>query len=145
MPDSIRILLVDDDEEVNNVLQEAFHLMGYEDVACARNGEEAVHRYAGFLPDLVFMDIEMPVMDGLDASRRIRALDPGAWIIVLTGNPADPRVGCILEEGISETVVPKPVRLKHLRTLIESRSGASPTLVSHSLLSREHPAFEPLI
>lgn len=145
MANSIRILLVDDDEEVNNVLQEALQLMGYEDVACARNGKEAVERYGAFLPDLVFMDIEMPVMDGLDASRRIHALDPEAWIIVLTGNPADPRVECLLDEGISETVVPKPVRLKHLRILIESRAGTSPSLVSPSPLSHEHPAFEPLL
>jgi CheY-like chemotaxis protein len=145
MAESIRILLVDDDEEVNNVLQEALQLMGYEDVVCARNGEEAVERYEAFLPDLVFMDIEMPVMDGLDACRRIRGLDPEARIIVLTGNPADRRVECLLDERIIETVVPKPIRLKHLRTLIESRSGASPSLVSPSLLSHEHPALEPLL
>ena len=144
MPDSIRILLVDDDEEINKILQEALQIMGYGDVACAGNGEEAVRQYGRFLPDLVFMDIEMPVMDGLEASRRIAAMDPEARIVVLTGNPADPRVGLILEEGITETVVAKPVRLMHLRTLIESRSpGASPSLASPSLTTQEHPAFEP--
>jgi len=144
MPDSIRILLVDDDEEINKVLKEALQLMGYEDVACARNGEEAVGLYGTFLPDLVFMDIEMPVMDGLEASRRISSRNPGARIVVLTGNPADPRVGRILEEGITETVVSKPIRIKRLRTLIESRSsGAAPSLASPSIAAQEHPVFAP--
>lgn len=146
MPDSIRILLVDDDEEINKILQEALILMGYEDVACARNGEEAVRTYAQVLPELVFMDIEMPVMDGLDASRRIRALDPEADIVVLTGNPADPRARSILDEGIAETVVPKPVRLKHLKRLIESRcAGTSPSMVSPSFPPHEQSAFEPML
>lgn len=144
MADSIRILLVDDDEEINKIVQEALHIMGYEHVSRAGNGEEAVRIYEEFLPDLVFMDIEMPVMDGLEASRRIRAMDPEASIVVVTGNPADPRAGRVLEEGITETVVSKPVRLKHLQTLIESRSsGASPSLASSSIASHEHPAFEP--
>lgn len=144
MPGSIRILLVDDDADIRRIMREALEIQGLADVACACDGLEAVQMYRDFLPHLVFMDIVMPVMDGYEASRRIKAMDPEAQISVLTGNPADPRARRILDEGIAKTVLQKPVRLSRIRSIIEARvCCSSPSPASPPLLSNEQPAFEP--
>jgi DNA-binding NarL/FixJ family response regulator len=65
-------------------------LLGYDDrvevIGRARNGGEAVELTESLSPDVVLMDINMPVMDGFEATRRIRATGSGAKVIVLTGS-----------------------------------------------------------
>lgn len=62
---------------------------GVQVVAPASNGEEAIEVYARLHPDIVLMDLPMPVMDGLSATRAILAEDPGARVIVLTTYDGD--------------------------------------------------------
>ena len=122
----VRILVVDDDATISQLIAEMLFLDGFKDVQWASNGVEAVNLYRTFMPDLVLMDISMPVMDGYEASCRIKSLDPDAKIVVLTGNPGDPRARRILAEGIAETVIPKPVRLQELRDIIRSKAAGAP-------------------
>lgn len=81
----IRILVVDDHKVVRNGLrtfiavQEDLEMIGE-----ASNGEEAVEQCAALHPDVVLMDMKMPVMDGPDAIERILAENPGVRIIALT-------------------------------------------------------------
>lgn len=142
MAPPIRILLVDDDEEILRIMQEALRIQGYEVVGSARNGREAVALYPDTRPHMVFMDIVMPVMDGYEASRCIRDLDPDARIAVLTGNPADPRARRVVEEGLAETLIQKPVRLGRLRTIIEALIGEPASSPGPSRFSSEATAFE---
>lgn len=144
MQDSVRILLVDDDEAVTRIIQEALTIYGYENVTCVGNGKEAVLAYPELLPDLVFMDIDMPVMDGYEAARRIKALDPDAQIVVVTGNSSDSRAMRTLEEGLVRTVLQKPIRLWDLKAIVDAHAfdGSFPEpFPSSSLPSRERPAF----
>ena len=119
MTATARILLVDDDETISCTLLEALRIQGYEDVTWVPDGLQAVETYPTLLPDLVIMDITMPVMDGYEASCRIKAFDPNALIVVLTGNPGDIRARRILVEGVAEQVVQKPIRLIELRDIID--------------------------
>ncbi len=81
----IRLLIVDDHAVVRSGLE---HLVAtfadVELVGAAANGEEAVHAAAERRPDVVLMDLELPVLDGVEATRRILAFDPKVAVVVLT-------------------------------------------------------------
>ena len=66
-----RILVVDDEESIRFLYKEELQEDGYI-VECAKNGEEALEMLPVFKPDLVSLDIKMPVMDGIEALKRIR-------------------------------------------------------------------------
>ncbi len=114
------VILVADDNEINlEMLVDYLSGRGY-NVLAAWNGEEALEKTAEFAPDLILMDIQMPKMDGLDATRRLRA-DPrfaSTPIVALTAlvMPGD-RERC-LEAGANE-YLSKPVNLKMLLRVIE--------------------------
>jgi CheY-like chemotaxis protein len=66
-----RILVVDDEESIRFLYKEELEEEGYV-VECAENGEEALKKISIFNPDLISLDIKMPVMDGIEALKRIR-------------------------------------------------------------------------
>ena len=66
-----KILVVDDEESIRFLYKEELEEEGYI-VECAQNGEEALEKLSLFKPDLISLDIKMPVMDGIEALKRIR-------------------------------------------------------------------------
>lgn len=81
----IRILVVDDSPFIHKAITRAVNTTEeYEICGIAKNGKEGVERYTDLKPDLVTMDITMPIMDGLEASEAIIAKDPSAKIVMLS-------------------------------------------------------------
>ncbi len=78
----MRILMVDDNRAVSLPVMEFLREQGHE-VAFVQDGAAAVAAYQSGLPDLVLMDVVMPNMDGIEATRRIKALDCTRWVPVL--------------------------------------------------------------
>ena len=77
-----------------------------------------------FLPDIVVMDMHMPVMDGYESSFRIKSFDPEARILVLTGNPSDSMASKTVKDGFALTVLEKPIRLRNLNRMIRENLPA---------------------
>jgi DNA-binding NarL/FixJ family response regulator len=85
MPDPIRILLVDDQRLMREGLRTLLELEPDLQVADeAGDGQAALDAYAALQPDVVLMDIRMPGMDGVEATRRLRDGWPGSRVIILT-------------------------------------------------------------
>jgi DNA-binding NarL/FixJ family response regulator len=88
----VRVLIADDEppfvEMVRALLEDQERIAV---VGTARNGKEAVELRSRLVPDVTLMDISMPLLDGIEATRRIRADDPDACVLILTGsnNPAE--------------------------------------------------------
>lgn len=108
----MKILLVEDARAVAALMAARLAAFGYE-VLVANNGKEAVDRFLDVAPDLVLMDIEMPVMNGFEATNRIRALESAqawAWtpIIFLTASDTPENMVTAIEAGgddfLSKTV-----------------------------------------
>ncbi|HEU0295228.1 MAG TPA: response regulator transcription factor [Anaerolineales bacterium] len=80
-----RVLIVDDVEQVRSDLRTALSLSGdLEIIGEASNGLEAVHLSESLKPDVALMDLEMPVMDGYEATRQIKSRCPSCRIVALT-------------------------------------------------------------
>ncbi len=80
----MRLLLVDDHQILRDGLRRAFEANGEVVVGEANNGLEAVDQAAALLPDVIVMDLTMPVLDGIEATRRICAARPDQRVVVLT-------------------------------------------------------------
>jgi two-component system response regulator AtoC len=82
-----KVLLAEDDAGLSMIYREELGEEGYE-VRCARNGEEAIRQFEQERPDLVVLDIVMPVMDGIEAMKRIREISENSIPIILhTSHP----------------------------------------------------------
>jgi DNA-binding NarL/FixJ family response regulator len=81
-----RLILVDDDEQFLAALTLLLEDAEFEVVAWARNGAEAVGIAAALEPDLVVMDVDMPVLDGLEATRLIRDRQPELPVLLISGS-----------------------------------------------------------
>ena len=77
-----RILIVDDAAFMRMMIKDILTKNGYEIAAEAENGKVAVDKYKEAAPDLTLMDITMPEMDGIQALKGIKAIDPSANVIM---------------------------------------------------------------
>lgn len=121
----LRVLYVDDNQS-NRVLVKA--MLATQQIACetADDGAEGVDAAAAGDWDIILMDIQMPVMDGVEAARRIRALDgqvAATPIIALTANTLDEQVRGYFEAGMHDCIA-KPVDMIELLTKVVQWGGS---------------------
>lgn len=81
---SKKLMIVDDSPAIHIIIEKATITNGYEVCAHAKNGVEAVKQYELTMPDVITMDITMPIKDGLAASKEILAQNPDAKILMLS-------------------------------------------------------------
>jgi DNA-binding NarL/FixJ family response regulator len=99
VPRPIRVAIVDDTEDLRFLLRTALERRGMEVVAEAADGREGIKACRASQPDVVLLDLAMPVLDGRAALPRIRRDSPRARIIVLSGFGADLLSDEMLELG----------------------------------------------
>lgn len=97
-----KVLVVDDTAFMRVLLKQIVENNGYQVIGEAANGQEAVEKYQELKPDLVTMDITMPIMDGLEALETIMKLDPGAKVIMCTAIDEQERMIKAIELGALE-------------------------------------------
>ena len=117
---SLRILAVDDNRTNLHILRVFLKRLGH-DVTLAENGEQAVSLFREQSPDLVLLDIMMPVMDGFEAARRIKAMCEDRWtpVIFLSALNRDENLVEGLEAGADDYLT-KPINFVVLEAKIRS-------------------------
>jgi DNA-binding NarL/FixJ family response regulator len=136
---SIGVLVVDD----QSMVRAGFRMLlgGESDidvVAEASNGREAVDKAARFKPNVVLMDIRMPELDGLQATREILAANPSARILILTTFDLDEYIYEALRAGASGFVLkddPPEQLIAAIRTVAAGDALLSPS-ITHSVISQ---------
>jgi len=106
------------------MLRNILEANGYEVAGEASNGQEAVEQYVAQKPDLVLMDITMPVMDGITAVKAIKAKDPHCKIIMCTAMGQKDMVFEAIKSGAKDFVV-KPFQAPRVLSSIEKLLNAA--------------------
>lgn len=102
---SKRVLIVDDAAFMRMMLKDILTKNGYEVVAEANDGVQAVEMYKEHKPDLVTMDITMPEKDGIEALKEIRAIDEGANVIMCSAMGQQAMVIEAIQSGAKDFIV----------------------------------------
>ena len=117
---SRKVLVVDDSIAIARQLTKMVEgFGGYEVVGHAKNGAEAVKLFKTLSPDIVLLDIVMPMMDGLQSLRTLMRLDPEAKVIVISSVGG---VGQKVEEAIrlgARSVISKPFDVEKVQSMLE--------------------------
>ena len=121
------ILAVDDEVEICNIIYDFFTPKGYE-VIKATSGKEAIERVKTQKPDLVFLDIRMPQMDGLEVLKQIKQIDRSITVIIVTVLKDEAIAKKALKLGAYDYVT-KPISFDYLEKAVvlaelESRNEA---------------------
>jgi two-component system chemotaxis response regulator CheY len=123
-PGMKRLLIVDDALLMRKMIREVAVAVGWEVAGEARNGVEAVDLYDQVRPDLVTMDIVMPEMGGLEALRRIRAVDPEAQVVMVTALDQKQTLMDSIRDGAIDFIV-KPFERDRIVSLLTKAGGRS--------------------
>lgn len=133
----LRILIADDTEDIRTILRYALGARpGFEVIAEAANGAEAVLLAKEHRPDVVLLDLAMPVMDGLQALPKIRAVSPGTKVVVLSGYGREqvlPEARALAPDGYAEKGMPTDDLVEILRGLFPDRDLPTDAVAPPSL------------
>lgn len=113
-----RVMIVEDRDMISRAITDMLTMSGYEVVASVEDGGSAIETYTALKPDIVLMDLLLPDMSGLDATRRILEWDPKAKVIAITATTKEGiREEC--EAAGLKKLIRKPFRMKELLSTIE--------------------------
>ncbi len=117
-----KVLVVDDAAFMCLTIQQMLERNGHTMVGQAANGKEAVEKFALLKPDLVILDITMPEMNGIEALKRIKIIDPKAKIIICSALGQKEMIAKAIEYG-AENFIVKPFKEDLLIRAVEKSMG----------------------
>ena len=115
---SLRILVADDSNIIIKKLTQIYESLGHKVVETARNGIEVVEKYDSEKIDLVSMDITMPELDGIDATKQIKEKNKDALILVVTSHGQEQMIVKAIEAGAGGYII-KPFDKDKISAMIE--------------------------
>ena len=118
--DDAKILISDDSILARKQLKDAILALGTPTFIETSNGQDAIDSYKSEKPQLVFLDIVMPVKDGNAAIREIREFDPRAEIVIVSSVGTQAQLKAAIKAGAKD-FVQKPFNPKQIHSIISSR------------------------
>jgi two-component system, chemotaxis family, chemotaxis protein CheY len=103
----IRVLVVDDEIFFRKVLRDILTKIGFTVAGEAADGKEAIEKFGTLRPHVVMMDIYMPDMNGIDATKAMMAISKNARVIMCSASDADYDTQAALDAG-AKVILPKP-------------------------------------
>ena len=133
MAEPLRILVVDDNEDLLKTLSLILKRTGFY-VETAADGSIAVDRYLHGAFNVTLMDIDLPGINGLEAFRLIREMDPGAPVILMTGYSDEDLVQLAINEG-ANCVLHKPIRIDKMIDTIYHAVPSPPSIKKEPVIA----------
>jgi len=109
--------MVVEDEKVTNELLSSTFKNFFSDVTSCLNAEDAIEKYEEFQPDVIFVDIIMPGMDGIEFAHKVRKINPNQIIIVISASNDITKVSESIEAGVN-SFIQKPIDTKKIIELL---------------------------
>jgi len=132
MGEKATILIVDDDVNFRNTLVKILDKKGYE-ALCVESGFRALETVKEKKVDVILMDIKMPVMNGVETYKKLKAANPGIKVILMTAFSVEDLIRDAVKEGVY-AVVRKPFDAETIINMIEkSKNGILVTIVDDDL------------
>lgn len=117
-----KILICDDAAFMRMMIKDILTKSGYEIAGEAENGKVAVEKYQETKPDLVLMDITMPEMDGIQALKKIKEMDPGATVVMCSAMGQQAMVIESIQTGAKDFIV-KPFQADRVVEAVKKAVG----------------------
>ncbi len=119
MTESNRVVIVDDNEDITNVMSDILDIGGFNIVGIGPDGKEAVSLYRKHKPDFIFLDVRMPIMNGIQALKEIKDENSNANVIMIT---ADDGTGIIqeLKKLNATAIIVKPFKIETIFETIKN-------------------------
>ncbi len=111
-------MVVEDEGVANELLSSTFKNF-FSEVSSAFNGKEALEMFERLQPDIIFVDIVMPEMDGIELSRKIREMNPNQIIIVISASNDIQKISESIEIGVN-SFIQKPIDTKKIIELLSN-------------------------
>ena len=119
---TVKILVVDDSKLARMFLIKTLReLEPGAEILEGENGLEAVELFKKETPDVVFLDLTMPVMDGYEALKEIMQIDPKAQVVVVSADIQAQAQAMVLESG-AKMMVPKPINAEKMASVLQQLS-----------------------
>lgn len=118
-----KILISDDSILARKQLKDIINSIGEgAEFIDAANGQEAIDKYKETTPDITFLDIVMPVKDGIEAVKGIMEINKDAQIIIVSSVGTQSQLKAALEAGAKD-FIQKPIEASHVETLLQTHLG----------------------
>ncbi|MFP4661078.1 MAG: response regulator [Halanaerobiales bacterium] len=117
-----KVMIVDDSFVMRNNLRRLLEKSDYQVISEAENGRQAIMEYFKHKPDLVTMDLNMPVMGGIDAIKKIIEKDPSARIVIVSAFNQRTKIFEALENGAKHYII-KPITYQKVISIIKTVLG----------------------
>jgi two-component system chemotaxis response regulator CheY len=116
-------IVVDDDVQITELFSELMTLQGLDVLAIGHTGIDAIKFYEKHKPDVVFLDVEMPKLNGIQALKEIKEIDSSANVVIVTGSTSSDIEKQLKQNGVTE-IVYKPFDIKKIGKIIESLNNS---------------------
>lgn len=124
---SRKVLIVDDVAFVRKTLSDILKQGGYQVVGEAADGADAINKYAELRPDVVTMDVVMPQMSGIEATRKIMQMDKDARVVIISAMGQENLIMEAINVGARDYVVKPFSAVDVLKTVARALAGDAPS------------------
>jgi two-component system chemotaxis response regulator CheY len=121
-------IIVDDEPRITQLYSELLELQNLEILGIGQNGNDAIRLFKKHTPDLVFLDVHMPDLNGVDALKEIKKLSPTANVIMITADLSED-LEKLLVKNNATAIIFKPFKIQKVMQILEMIKTSTSTVI----------------